>query len=74
MPAISAASRRPSRCFSFSGPEKAVGTVHLLVEHEADEERERLGGDQLVRLGVPGEVQRVGHDSILARRVGLDHV
>ncbi len=40
---------------------------HLLVEHEADEERERLGRDQLVRLGVPGEVERVGHASILAR-------
>ena len=39
---------------------------HLLVEDEPDEERQRLGGEQLVRLGVPGEVQRVGHASILA--------
>ena len=38
---------------------------HLLVEDEADQERERLGGEQLVRLGIAGEVERVGHDAIL---------
>ena len=41
---------------------------HLLVEHEPDQERERLRGDQRVGLGVPGEVQRLGHGSILPLR------
>src|SRR5918995_422918 len=34
---------------------------HLLVEHEADEQRERVVGDQGVRLVGVGEVQAVGH-------------
>ena len=37
----------------------------LLVEREADEERERLTGDQLVRLVRVGEVERLGHDRML---------
>ena len=41
---------------------------HLLVEHEADEQRQRLLRDQAVGLVVPGEVEYVGHDSILVRR------
>ena len=40
---------------------------HLLVEHEADQERERIGGDERVGFLVPGEVQRLRHGSILAR-------
>ena len=40
---------------------------HLLVEREADEQRERLARDQGIRLGVAGEVQHVGHGSILPR-------
>jgi hypothetical protein len=39
---------------------------HLLVEHEADQERQRVAGEQGVRLGVTGEVERVGHGSILS--------
>src|SRR5205823_7830554 len=40
---------------------------HLLVEREADEQRERLTRDQPVRLVVVGEVQPVGrgHGAIL---------
>jgi hypothetical protein len=34
---------------------------HLLVEREADQERHRVGGDQLVRLVGVGEVEAVGH-------------
>ena len=41
---------------------------HLLVEDEPDQERERLLRDQPVGLVVPGEVQCVGHDSILPLR------
>ena len=46
-------------------PEERGRHRHLLVEDEPDQERERLGGDQPVGLRVPGEVQRLGHDSIL---------
>ena len=49
--AISAASSRPSRCFSLSGPENAVGTVTCWSRTKPIEERERLGGEQLVGLG-----------------------
>ena len=60
MPAIAAASRVPIRRFSSSGPEKAFCTGHLLVEDEADEERERLLGEERVGLVVAGEVEAVG--------------
>jgi hypothetical protein len=33
---------------------------HLLVEREADEERERVTGDELVRLVVVGEEESIG--------------
>ena len=69
VPAISAASSRPSRCFSLSGPRERRRDGDLLVEHEPDQERERLRGEELVRLAVAGEVERVRHASILATRV-----
>ena len=40
---------------------------HLLVEDEADEQRQRLRRDQPIGFLVPGEVEDVRHDSILAR-------
>jgi len=41
---------------------------HLLVEREADQQRERVAREQLVRVGIGCEVQCVGHhaDSRLA--------
>ena len=50
------ASRRPSRCCSLSGPRNAFCTGHLLVEREADQQRERVAGEKRVRLGVAGEM------------------
>ena len=45
--------------------EKCRRYRHLLIEDETDQQRERLCGDQPVGLVVPGEVQCLGHDSIL---------
>ena len=56
----------PLAC-SASGPEKAFFDGHLLVEREADQERHRVPGDQLVGLVGLGEVQAIGHRPILAR-------
>jgi hypothetical protein len=41
---------------------------HLLVEGEADEERERLAREQPVRLVRVGEVERLGHPWIVDAR------
>ena len=38
---------------------------HLLVDREADEQRERILGEQLARLRVVGEVERLRHTSML---------
>ena len=66
-PRSSRASSVPSRCCSFSGPTNASRHGHLLVEREADQECERLACEQRVRLVVAGEVQTLGHGSILLR-------
>ena len=50
----------PSRCLSLSGPANACLHRHLLVEREPDEERERIRGEQPVRLVVVREVEAVG--------------
>ena len=62
-----AASSPPIRSFSFCGPANAIGTVHLLVEGEPDEERERIARDQPVRLVRVREVERLGHDTSVRR-------
>ena len=66
-----AASSVPRRRSSSSGPENAFCTVNLLVEDEADQERQRILGEERVRLVVAGEMEavrpRCGHDSILVR-------
>ena len=38
---------------------------HLLVEDEADEQRERVGRDECVRVVVVGEVEAIGHGAIV---------
>ncbi len=47
---------------------------HLLIEHEADQERQRVGAEEGVGFGVSREVDRCrrGHDSILARLAAAD--
>ena len=60
---MSAASSVPIRCFSRNGPWNACLNGHLLVDREPDQERERIGRDELVRLVRVGEVERLGHAS-----------
>src|SRR6185503_641609 len=64
---------RAQPLLQLQGAEERRRHRHLLVEHEPDQERQRLGGDQPVGLVVPGEVESVrrrgiAHGSILALR------
>jgi|GEM_PF-5403721 len=43
-----------------------------LVEREADEQGQRVRGDQGIGLVGVGEVEPVGHGSIVARRAAWD--
>ena len=44
----------------LAGPGEGLLHGHLLVEREPDEERERVAGEERVRLVVVGEVEPVG--------------
>jgi len=41
---------------------RTTALLHLLVEHHADEQRERALGQQLVGVRILREAQRLGHD------------
>ena len=66
--AIVAASSPPIRRFSSSGPRERLLERDLLVEREADQQRERLVDEEAVGLVVAGERELldVGHGPIIA--------
>ena len=64
-------SARRRACRAAAQHERALERLlhrDLLVEREADQQRERIAGDQLVGLVGVGEVQPVGHPAIVAER------
>ena len=71
MAATSRAEIVPTRRRNSQGPEKRLLQRHLLVELEADQQRQRIPRDQLVGIRVAGERQHdglVGHDAANATR------
>ena len=58
--------------FELTGPGERLLDGHLLVETEADQERQRIAGEELVRLVVRREVEPAGgggrHAAILRQR------
>jgi hypothetical protein len=55
---------RPEPLLERERPHERLHDRHLLVEREADQQRERILGDQRVRLVGVGEVQAIGHLSL----------
>ncbi len=56
---------RPEALLERERPEERLLHRHLLVEHEADEQRHRVGGNEDVGLVRGREVQALGHQPIL---------
>ncbi len=73
---MASASSVPSRCFIFSGPEKATGTDTCWSSAKPISSASGLLGEQAVSLVVPREVQPVGRharktsDRTLVRKIG----
>ena len=67
--AIAAASSEPMRARSSYGPGERLLDGDLLVEREADQQRERVLRDEAVGVGVAGEREVVGRDGKAHRRI-----
>ena len=62
----------PEPALELGGPREGLLHRDLLIQRETDQERQRVVGEQAVRLGVAGERERVGlgHGAMVARPSG----